>query len=96
MSERQLEIYKFIVEYVKQHLYAPSLLEICEYVGLKSVSTVSYHLYVLEKLGYIKVKIDTPRAISVVGYTLIKNESLRKGGKHDKHRGTQYNSVCSC
>lgn len=45
---------------------APSYQEIADTVGLAGVSTVSYHLAILEKRGLIKRKPGTPRHIQLV------------------------------
>lgn len=72
MSERQYEIYKFIVKHVEENLYPPTFQEIMQAVGLKSKASVSYNLFVLEQLGYIKTQIDAPRAMTLQGYKLVK------------------------
>lgn len=73
MSERQYEIYCFIVNYVKKHLYAPSVDEIRQEIGLKSKATVAHHLKVIEQLGYIKIKNDVSRAITLQGYKIVRS-----------------------
>lgn len=73
MSERQYEIYSFIVKYIKENLYPPTFAEICQGTGIKSKSTVSDYLLGLEKLGYVKVKLGTPRAIKLIGYTVVES-----------------------
>ena len=72
MNERQYEIYKFIVSYAEKNLYAPTFKEIQQAVGLKSRSSVSYNLLVIEQLGYIKVKMNAARAITLQGYKIVK------------------------
>lgn len=68
------EMYDFIVEYVKEHLYAPSVKEIQEYIGFKSLSAVKYQIDKLVKLGYIEQNEGQPRTIKVLGYELVKKK----------------------
>ncbi|MBQ8803455.1 MAG: hypothetical protein IJZ53_07480 [Tyzzerella sp.] len=72
MTERQQQIYDFIVAYIQENLYAPSVREIGDAVELYSTSSVYAHLKALEKKGYIEVKENSPRAIKVIGYKFVK------------------------
>ena len=65
MSSRE-RVYKFIVDYMTEHQYAPSIRNICEGTGLKSTSTVYSHLINLEMDGLIKF--NGVRCIAVEGY----------------------------
>lgn len=71
MSEREYAVYQFVVRYVKENLYPPSMAEICKNTGIKSKSTVSDTLSNLESLGYITVKLGTPRAIRLEGFSIV-------------------------
>lgn len=73
-SYARKKIYNYLVSYITENGYAPSIREICSGVGLSSTSSVAYHLEELEKLGKIKVKVGTSRAISLTGYKLVKIE----------------------
>lgn len=63
-------VYNFIVEFMKENLYAPSVREICNGTGLSSTATVHSHLEMLEMLGKIKMKRKTTRAIKLVGFEI--------------------------
>lgn len=66
-------VYDFIVDYMKEHLYAPSIREICEGTGLKSTSTVYQHLI---NLGLEdKIKCEGVRRIAPTGYRLCKDDT---------------------
>ena len=54
LTARQQEIWQFLVEYVDDHGYPPTVREIGERVGLASPSTVHAHLANLERVGLIK------------------------------------------
>lgn len=71
MTNRSMEIYEFIISYIKENGYAPTYREIGKSVGLV-VSTVITHIDRLEDEGVIKIKRGSPRAINVVGYEFMK------------------------
>ena len=66
MTERQGAIYAFIVEFLGECGYPPSLREIAGHVGLASLSSVHAQLCQLEELGLIARTPDRARAITVV------------------------------
>jgi repressor LexA len=66
LSQRQREIYDFVVGYVDRHGYPPTVREIGEAVGLASPSTVHAHLANLERAGYLKRDPTKPRALEVL------------------------------
>lgn len=75
MTKEQERVYNFIVEYVKEHLYAPSMDDIRKGCGYSSKSTVSNHLYNLQAKGLIELgEYNSPRCIKLVGYTLKKED----------------------
>ena len=75
MTKTQQKIYDYIVAYTKEHLYSPSINDICEGTGLKSKSTVWFHLAKIEKAGLIVLpELSTPRAIRLVGYEIVPKE----------------------
>jgi repressor LexA len=67
LSERQQEIYDFIVAYARKHGYPPTVREIGTEVGLASPSTVHVHLAKLEQAGYVRRDPTKPRALELVG-----------------------------
>jgi len=67
LTARQSEIYDFIVQYVDEHGYPPTVREIGEAVGLASPSTVHAHLANLERAGMIRRDPTKPRALELVG-----------------------------
>ena len=67
LTEKQRQIYQFIVSFQQDHGYPPSVREIGEYVGLKSPSTVHFHLKGLEAAGIITKAEGKTRAITVAG-----------------------------
>ena len=67
LSPKQQQIYEFIISFQSEHGYPPSVREIGEHVGLKSPSTVHFHLKGLESAGLITKAEGKTRAITVVG-----------------------------
>ena len=67
LSPKQQQIYDYIVSFSGLHGYPPSVREIGEYVGLKSPSTVHFHLKGLEAAGLITKAEGKTRAITISG-----------------------------
>jgi repressor LexA len=67
LTARQQEIWQFLVEYVDDHGYPPTVREIGDAVGLASPSTVHAHLANLDRAGLIRRDPTKPRAIELVG-----------------------------
>ena len=67
LTERQQQIWNFLVEYVDRHGYPPTVREIGEEVGLASPSTVHAHLANLERAGLLRRDPTKPRALELIG-----------------------------
>lgn len=65
LTDKQQQIYDYIVAFQKDHGYPPSVREIGEAVGLKSPSTVHFHLKHLEEAGVIEKGAGKGRAITL-------------------------------
>ena len=70
LTRKQQQIYDFILEFTSAHGYPPSVREIGTAVGLKSPSTVHFHLKGLEESGVIVKAEGKTRAISLPGAPL--------------------------
>jgi len=64
-TDSQTRIYETITRMIEEHGYAPSVREIGEAVGLKSPSTVHFHLKKLEEAGLIEKGACKGRAIAL-------------------------------
>ena len=64
--ERREQIYQFIVKYINDKGYSPSVREISSAVGLKSSSNVHLHLMKLKEEVRIEMKPHCPRTIKVL------------------------------
>lgn len=67
LTRKQQEIYDFILSFTNEHGYPPSVREIGAAVGLKSPSTVHFHMKGLEEAGVIVKAEGKTRAISLPG-----------------------------
>src|SRR6185437_12249393 len=67
LTDRQQQIWNFLVEYVDRHGYPPTVREIGEEVGLASPSTVHDHLANLERAGLLRRDPTKPRALELLG-----------------------------
>jgi repressor LexA len=68
LTQRQQEIWQFLVEYVDGHGYPPTVREIGDAVGLASPSTVHAHLANLERAGLLRRDPPKPRALELIGH----------------------------
>lgn len=71
ITERQKKVLTFIEQYLKEHNIPPTIKEIGEAVGLKSVSSVYDLLKRLEKKGYISMPSGRRRSIRLVKSTVV-------------------------
>lgn len=65
-TSKQTEVFEFIMHHVRENGYAPSIREICTALGLRSTSTVHYHLTALARRGLIQWEGGKNRAIKVL------------------------------
>jgi repressor LexA len=65
LTSRQESIFEFILEYIQEEGYPPSIREIGQRFGIGSLRGVTVHLDALTKKGYIE-RNNTPRSIKVI------------------------------
>ena len=65
LSKMQKKIYEYIASCIREQGYPPSVREIGEAVGLRSPSTVHFHLKHLEEAGVIEKGAGKGRAITL-------------------------------
>ena len=68
------KIYKFVIDYITEHGYAPTFREMGKGVGLRSTSTVHNHIRTLISMGLLETDAEegSPRALRMPGYRLCK------------------------
>ena len=67
LTAKQKQIYDYIRSFSARHGYSPSVREIAQAVGLKSPSTVHFHMKALEEAGAIVKSAGKTRTVTVVG-----------------------------
>ena len=70
LTAKQQQIYDYILSFTSEHGYPPSVREIGAAVGLKSPSTVHFHMKGLEEAGVIVKAEGKTRAITLPGAAL--------------------------
>ena len=70
-TNRQKQVFEFIILYRKKRCYSPSLEEIQKHFKLASVSTAHFHVKKLEELGLLEKQYNKPRSIA-----LYENEAM--------------------
>lgn len=76
----QVAIKRYVIKYLLEHGYSPSVREIGDAVGLKSTSTVHFHIKRMIENGMLEsdAEYGSPRAIRVPGYKFVKVEDDEK------------------
>ena len=65
LSRMQQRVYDYIAESIAEHGYAPSVREVGEALGLKSPSTVHFHIKHLQEMGLIEKSAGKGRALTL-------------------------------
>jgi len=67
LTPAQKKVFEFLRDYIAQNGYPPSFEEIRQYMGFKSLNSVSKHLKQLEQRGYINIpEKNRKRALDLV------------------------------
>lgn len=67
LTERQKQVLDFIIDWIAEHDYSPSVREICDAFDFQ-LNACEGHLRALERKGAIRRIPGTARSISVIGY----------------------------
>ena len=75
---KRKEMLQAIEDCIKEHQYPPTIREIGDMIGLKSTSSVHYHLQKLIDEGRIETDSEyrEPRALRIPGYRFVKMEEV--------------------
>lgn len=76
ITQKQKEVYDFLVKYTTDKGFPPSVRDICTALSLKSTSTVHGHLKRLENKGLIYRDPTKPRALEILELSKAKKEML--------------------
>ena len=82
ISQKQKQIYDFIVSYAKKHGLSPSLEEISLHFSsfLAYPSSAHYHVKKLQEEGYLERESNKPRSISIHADNVVKTPFLKMSG----------------
>ena len=70
LSKIERRILNYLVDYLKENTYQPSIREIGKRFGIKSTKTVSEHLQSLADKGYIERDSSRSRGVKILGMDL--------------------------
>lgn len=70
LTKIERRILNYLVDYLKQNTYQPSIREIGKRFGIKSTKTVSEHLQSLADKGYIERDASRSRGVKILGMNL--------------------------
>lgn len=78
--ETRKRIYDFVVDYIQEHGYPPTVREIGTGAYLSSTSSVHSHLLQMLESGMLETdaKTGSPRALRVPGYKFVQDEEMNK------------------
>jgi repressor LexA len=65
LTSKQEQVLKFLIDFNAKHGFPPTIREICDYFGFKSLNTGHFHLRSLEKKGYIQIHPGKGRGITL-------------------------------
>ncbi len=63
LTQKEIDIYKFIKECIERDGYAPSVRDICRALNIRSTSTVHGYLHRLDEKGYLQMSSRKSRAM---------------------------------
>ena len=98
MKKRE-QIYTFLIDFIKEKGYQPTVREIAHAVNLKSPATVYEHLEMLEKDGLIKLEKreqrGRKRSIHIINLNQKIQETIKNQIKISKKQENNYNDIFS-
>ena len=72
MKNTHKKILDYIIRYMQEYQYPPTVREIAEGIGYASTSTIFNHMMDMRKAGLINYVDSSPRTITVPGYQYMK------------------------
>lgn len=68
LTENERAVYEFLLDFLSEHTYQPSVREIGRRFGIKSTKTVSQLLHAIARKGYIELDPARSRGVRLLGY----------------------------
>jgi len=66
LSSKQGEVLTFLMDFTAEYGFPPTVRELCDHFGFKSLNTAHFHLRSLEKKGYIQIHPGKGRGITLL------------------------------
>jgi repressor LexA len=68
LNETEKAVYEFLLDFLSEHTYQPSVREIGKRFGIKSTKTVSQILHAIARKGYIELDPARSRGVKLLGF----------------------------
>jgi len=68
LTVTERSVYEYLLDFLSEHTYQPSVREIGSRFGIKSTKTVSQLLHAIAKKGYIELDPSRSRGVRLLGY----------------------------
>lgn len=65
LSSKQSQVLRFLMDFNADYGFPPTIRELCDHFGFKSLNTAHFHLRSLEKKGYIQIHPGKGRGITL-------------------------------
>ncbi len=65
LSSKQAQVLTFLMDFNAEHGFPPTIRELCDHFGYRSLNTAHFHLRSLEKKGYIQIHPGKGRGITL-------------------------------
>ena len=65
-TKKQLEMLKFIADFIEKNEYSPSYREIAQGMGYNSIASVALHVKNLIERGHLSKRFNSSRSLEVV------------------------------
>lgn len=65
LSSKQAQVLTFLMDFNAEHGFPPTIRELCDHFGFRSLNTGHFHLRSLEKKGYIQIHPGKGRGITL-------------------------------
>jgi repressor LexA len=77
LTDRQRQIYEFLMSYLDEQGFPPTVREICRQFDIRSTKGVTDHLSALERKGYIKKRREASRGIEILNRKSLRDDTLQ-------------------
>lgn len=65
LTDRQLEVYVYLIEFTREHFYQPSCKDIADHFGWRSPNAAQEHLRALQRKGWVRLTGEA-RAVEIL------------------------------